>query len=345
MQRIRAWVQAHPDEAKDVRRANKAYVFFRVADLPRNAEPVGGEGVPLVPGRSIAVDHSLHVYGTPFFIAADLPIADGKAATKFRRLVFAQDTGSAIVGPARADIYFGAGAKAARIAGRIRNPGEFVMRCRARLIRQRRRATYRCRQQAANTMSRRRPLSEEERTLWRGFARSITPLRELQPKAAPPEPPAPPAGSDAGAPISSPSRGTAQGEVRLQKPPPPLAPLGRKLKQRVGRGREPIEDRLDLHGKTQREAHTALLRFLARAQRDGAKIVLVVTGKGTAKGSASDEDAARTERGVLRRQVPLWLALPEFRSFVVGFEDAHIFHGGGGALYVRLRRSHANDRE
>jgi len=83
--------------------------------------------VPLVPGRSIAVDSSLHAYGTPFFIAANLPIATQKAATRFRRLVFAQDTGSAIVGPARADIYFGAGDDAARIAGRIKHPGEFVM--------------------------------------------------------------------------------------------------------------------------------------------------------------------------------------------------------------------------
>jgi membrane-bound lytic murein transglycosylase A len=80
-----------------------------------------------MPGRSIAVDRSLHTYGTPFFISADLPIEADKSATKFRRLVFAQDTGSAIVGPARADIYFGAGAEAARIAGRIKNPGQFVM--------------------------------------------------------------------------------------------------------------------------------------------------------------------------------------------------------------------------
>jgi len=127
MQRIRDWMEANPDEAKDVRRQNKSYVFFRITDLATEDEAVGAEGVPLVPGRSIAVDRSLHVYGTPFFIAADLPIANEKGATKFRRLVFAQDTGSAIVGPARADIYFGAGDEAARIAGRIRNPGQFVM--------------------------------------------------------------------------------------------------------------------------------------------------------------------------------------------------------------------------
>jgi membrane-bound lytic murein transglycosylase A len=127
MQRIRDWMEANPQDAKDVRRQNKSYVFFRITDLATEDEAVGGEGVPLVPGRSIAVDRSLHAYGTPFFIAADLPIASEKTGTKFRRLVFAQDTGSAIVGPARADIYFGAGDEAARIAGRIRNPGQFVM--------------------------------------------------------------------------------------------------------------------------------------------------------------------------------------------------------------------------
>jgi membrane-bound lytic murein transglycosylase A len=80
-----------------------------------------------MPGRSIAIDRALHAYGTPFFIQADLPIANQKAGTKFDRLMIAQDTGSAIVGPARADIYFGAGDEAARIAGRIKNPGTFVM--------------------------------------------------------------------------------------------------------------------------------------------------------------------------------------------------------------------------
>jgi len=127
MQSIRDWMEANPDLAKDVRRQNKSYVFFRITDLATEDEAVGGEGVQLVPGRSIAVDRALHAYGTPFFIQADLPIANEKAATKFDRLVVAQDTGSAIVGPARADIYFGAGDEAARIAGRIKNPGQFVM--------------------------------------------------------------------------------------------------------------------------------------------------------------------------------------------------------------------------
>jgi len=104
------------------------------------------------------------------------------------------------------------------------------------------------------------------------------------------------------------------------------------MKQRVARGRDQIDARIDLHGMTQLQAHAALLRFLSRAQRDDARIALIVTGKGS-----SGRDAA-SERGVLKRQVPMWLALPEFRSLVVGFEDAHLGHGGEGALYVRLRR-------
>jgi membrane-bound lytic murein transglycosylase A len=127
MQSIRDWMEANPDPGKDVRRQNKSYVFFRITDLATEDEAVGGEGVELLPGRSIAIDRALHAYGTPFFIQASLPIADNKAGTKFDRLMIAQDTGSAIVGPARADIYFGAGPEAARMAGRIKNPGDFVM--------------------------------------------------------------------------------------------------------------------------------------------------------------------------------------------------------------------------
>ena len=126
MQRIREWMAAHPDEASKVRAANRSYVFFRVTGLSNEGEPVGAQGVPLMPGRSIAVDR-LHEYGTPFFIDANLPIERAKPVSPFRRLMIAQDTGSAIVGPARADLYLGAGDDAARVAGRIRHPGRFVM--------------------------------------------------------------------------------------------------------------------------------------------------------------------------------------------------------------------------
>jgi DNA-nicking Smr family endonuclease len=99
------------------------------------------------------------------------------------------------------------------------------------------------------------------------------------------------------------------------------------MKQRVARGKEAIGGRLDLHGYTQAQAHSALLHFLSNAHARDVRLVLVITGKG--RGG---------EMGVLRRQVPQWLGLPEFRSFVIGFEDAHVAHGGGGALYVRVRK-------
>ncbi len=126
MQRIRDWMAANPEEAPKLRATNRSFVFFRITGLSNEGEPAGIQGIPLTPGRSIAVD-KLHVYGTPFFIDASLPIDSAKPVTPFRRLMIAQDTGSAIVGPARADLYWGAGDDAARIAGRIRHPGRFVM--------------------------------------------------------------------------------------------------------------------------------------------------------------------------------------------------------------------------
>jgi membrane-bound lytic murein transglycosylase A len=83
--------------------------------------------VPLTAGRSLAVDRKLHTYGTPFWIDAELPLNGDAAKDRFRQLMIAQDTGSAIVGPARGDLYFGAGEEQGRIAGRIRHPGRFVM--------------------------------------------------------------------------------------------------------------------------------------------------------------------------------------------------------------------------
>src|SRR6478736_7117616 len=173
---------------------------------------------------------------------------------------------------------------------------------------------------------RRRVLSEEERVLWTAVTKTIAPLKDAPPPenvetyAAPPGRP--------GAPIVKSSR-TAP-PIAEKKAPPPLAALGRRAKQRVARGKEPIDGRLDLHGLTQREAHTALLRFLRAATVRDARLVLVITGKG---------GRGEGDRGVLKRQVPHWLNLPEFRALVIGFEEAHVAHGGEGALYVRVRRT------
>ncbi len=127
MQKIREYMEQNPDAAKELRRFNRSYVFFREVKLAADDEAVGAQGVPLTAGRSIAVDKSLHVYGTPFFIEGKLPIESDTSNTPFRKLMIAQDTGSAIIGPARADIYFGAGAEAGRVAGRLKNPARFVM--------------------------------------------------------------------------------------------------------------------------------------------------------------------------------------------------------------------------
>jgi DNA-nicking Smr family endonuclease len=180
---------------------------------------------------------------------------------------------------------------------------------------------------------RRRGLSEEERALWESVAKQVKPLRKRH--RAPNLPAASPEAdtSVAPKPVASLKLPALPRVTAPPKPePPPLAPIGRRERSQLSRGRKEIDARLDLHGMTQTRAHRVLLTFLQRAHHDGLTFVLVITGKGKVGG-------AESERGVLRRQVPQWLGLPEFRSLVVGFEEAHIGHGGGGALYVRVRRS------
>jgi DNA-nicking Smr family endonuclease len=179
---------------------------------------------------------------------------------------------------------------------------------------------------------RKRALSEEERALWEAVAKQTKPLRKKAraAKAAAHEAEAPAVGKAAHA---EPPPSTRM--IRLPKPaappsPPPLAPLGRRERSQLSRGRKQIDARLDLHGMTQVRAHRVLGDFLHRAHADGLTFVLVITGKG--------KTGVESERGVLRRTVPQWLALPEFRTMVVGFEEAHVGHGGAGALYVRIRR-------
>lgn len=171
---------------------------------------------------------------------------------------------------------------------------------------------------------RRRILSSEERVLWSTVIRSVAPLRPVPPPLEEKAPTMPPSSAKRAKPIAAVAASATTPAV------PPLAPLGRRMRQRVARGREAIDARLDLHGLTQSEAHAALLHFLRQANARGARLVLVITGKGRA--------GAGGERGILRRHVPQWLGLPEFRAYVIGFEDAHVAHGGEGALYVRLRK-------
>ena len=174
---------------------------------------------------------------------------------------------------------------------------------------------------------RKRPLSEEERALWESVAKQVKPLRKHRAAKAQ----ASQAETQAVAKPAVPPKPIPARAVPAPKSPPPLAPLGRRERSKLSRGKQDIDARLDLHGMTQTRAHRVLFSFLQRAHSDGCTFVLVITGKGKA---GSDG-----ERGVLRRQVPHWLSLPEFRALVVGFEEAHIGHGGEGALYVRVRRS------
>jgi DNA-nicking Smr family endonuclease len=191
----------------------------------------------------------------------------------------------------------------------------------------------------------RRRLSDDERILWRGVTRSVAPLRPSRDddagEPAPPRPvkprpktAAPPNVAAAGVSSSFAANSSAADSPAAKASPPPLAPLERKLRQRIARGSHPIDGRLDLHGMTQAEAYGALLHYLRNRQARGGRVVLVITGKG-ARGEVS-------ERGVLKRMVPQWLRLPELRSVVIGFESASVRHGGEGALYVRLRRSSAD---
>ena len=182
---------------------------------------------------------------------------------------------------------------------------------------------------------RRRALSEEEHALWESVAKQVKPLRK-KPRAAKPQATLPDPATDAVKAVASARPPSPAQITRAPKPEPPsaappLAPLGRRERSQLSRGRKQIDARLDLHGMTQTRAHRALFGFLQRAHGEGLTFVLVITGKGKV--------GRESERGVLRRQVPQWLGLPEFRSLVVGFEEAHIGHGGEGALYVRIRRS------
>ncbi|MFC3326578.1 murein transglycosylase A [Mesorhizobium cantuariense] len=124
MQSIRAWFKAHPDRVDEILWRNRSYIFFREADVEDAAlGPIAAAKVPLTPGRSIAVDRLLHTFGTPFYI--DAPSLTAFGAKPFRRLMIAQDTGSAITGPARGDLFAGSGDQAGEIAGVVRNVADF----------------------------------------------------------------------------------------------------------------------------------------------------------------------------------------------------------------------------
>jgi membrane-bound lytic murein transglycosylase A len=126
MQSIRAWLTDNPKRAAAMMQENKSYIFFRFDEgRPENEGPIGAQRVPLTPGRSIAVDDSIWPYGLPVWIDAILPSVKGEK--RMRRLWTAQDTGAAIRGAGRADLYIGSGPEAGKIAGRVRHTGHFIV--------------------------------------------------------------------------------------------------------------------------------------------------------------------------------------------------------------------------
>ena len=186
-----------------------------------------------------------------------------------------------------------------------------------------------------------RRLSGDEIELWRRVTETI----ERRPGSAFPElesvvAPAPPLPPKKPTVVRSPGPSAASYSPPLSQPraqTPLMPPLERRLKQRLLRGRTPVDDVLDLHGLYQAQAHQCLLAFLLNAQAGGARLVLVITGKGR---SSASQDGFDWAEGVLRRQVPHWLRAPDMRWLIIGFEEAGQPHGGAGALYVRIRKQH-----
>ncbi len=202
-----------------------------------------------------------------------------------------------------------------------------------------------------------RGLSETEHALWRHTAQSLQPLKGGKKRVhAALEDFVPPVPSSTPGSVPNLKRGSAPARpapLAPQKPavappppapkkPPPLADFDTKRARKLRTGQVEIDARIDLHGMRQSEAHSALRGFLHASHRKGHSVVLVITGKGAPAGTRSDEPwgdtMGRSERGILRRNVPQWLADPDLRAIVVSFTAASIRHGGDGALYVHLRR-------
>lgn len=180
-----------------------------------------------------------------------------------------------------------------------------------------------------------RRLSAEEIELWLSVTKTIT----RRPGASVPHlaTPAKPAAATDGEQTATPPGVASPPVVRpasASNPAAPagLAPIERRLRQRLARGQAAPDAAIDLHGMGRQEAFVALRSFLSRAQQEGARLVLVVTGKGE-RGQEMDG-----ETGILRKSVPQWLHAPDYRAIVIGFEEASRSHGGTGALYVRIKR-------
>jgi membrane-bound lytic murein transglycosylase A len=129
MQTIRAWLAAHPEEGRRVMEENASYIFLKALAIDDpTLGPLGAQEIPLAPGRSLAVDRKFHALGVPMWLDTSLPTDDaGTPGPAFRRLMIAQDTGGAIRGPVRGDVFFGFGEEAARLGGWMKQKGRLYV--------------------------------------------------------------------------------------------------------------------------------------------------------------------------------------------------------------------------
>jgi DNA-nicking Smr family endonuclease len=179
-----------------------------------------------------------------------------------------------------------------------------------------------------------RRVTPDELELWRHVAQSVRPIKSKRRAAKPKEPEAPvPAAKPQAAKPTLPPAAPAKPIPRAQPQPHALTHglshgIDRRQAERFRKGKLAIDGKIDLHGRTQQDAHDDLLAFLKRAHAAGKRNMLVVTGKGMTK----------SQTGILRQAVPRWLNEPAFRPLVLAFDYAEPQHGGEGALYVLLKR-------
>lgn len=191
----------------------------------------------------------------------------------------------------------------------------------------------------------RRKLTEDEVELWRKVTESTAKMHpERKPGALPKPKPKPHKVPKPRLPMTEFTVGQT---APIRNAPHDLQPgiadrldaaplrMDKKSFGRMKRGKLVPEDRIDLHGMTLDRAHPVLTRFILRTHAQGMRLVLVITGKGKSK---EDDGPIPVRRGVLKHNVPQWLAMPPLNGLVLQVTQAHISHGGTGAYYVYLRR-------
>jgi len=189
-------------------------------------------------------------------------------------------------------------------------------------------------------MRRTRGLQPEDADLWYRVVQSVTPMHARPPRPLTAMDPTPTA--------EKPHRRATRIEpfhigerasrdhVAIRPQPEPAVQMDHKAFIRMARGKLAPQARIDLHGMTLAEAHPELIHFVLGAHAAGHRLVLVITGKGR-RGTEGGAIPQRT--GILRHQVPHWLTMPPLAPLILQVAEAHLKHGGGGALYVYLRRT------